>query len=232
MQNTESFCQGQGLIDIESRIKAFKLEYLRDILFENHMCSPFFQSFVLQYRGDKLYPDLIQYDDVVLININLPAYYRSIVKVWRTFEKKRILDQMTVADILSETLFEPENKDNYVFFHMLVDLEKGRWKTNDELYQELNIIKSRRVFEHFIIKIKNLIPVEWVGKMELFFEHKIELGKRQIFDYMIVFEDKTVYLSDTKKRVFYLSILTFSAGKSVKRPSKWETWLLGRDFDM
>ena len=63
--------------------------------------------------------------------------------------------------------------------YMLVDLENGRWKTNDELYQELKIIKSRRVFENFIIKIKNQIPEEWVGKIELFFEHKIELGIRQ-----------------------------------------------------
>ena len=35
-------CGGQGLIDIESRIKAFRFEFLRDVLFENHVCEPFF----------------------------------------------------------------------------------------------------------------------------------------------------------------------------------------------
>ena len=33
--------RGQGLIDLDSRIKAFRLEYLSDVMYQHLICTPF-----------------------------------------------------------------------------------------------------------------------------------------------------------------------------------------------
>ena len=47
-----------------------------------------------------------------------------------------------------------------------MDQSECRWKTDEELFVELKISKSRRVFEGVILKnIKNKIPEEWKMKI-------------------------------------------------------------------
>ena len=40
------------------------------------------------YYDDKLYPNLIHYDDVSINNLKIPSFYKSIIHVWRSFDKK------------------------------------------------------------------------------------------------------------------------------------------------
>ena len=75
---------------------------------------------------------------------------------------------MSIADILSELVYKDERVGKFIYFQQIVDISEGRWKTDKELFVELKISKSRRVFESVILKnIKNKITQEW--KMKIFF---------------------------------------------------------------
>ena len=88
-----------------------------------------------------------------------------------------------------------------------MDISEGRCKTDEELFVELRISKSRRVFESVILKnIKNKITEDWKMKIIYFFKDKIDFGENQIFDYNIDFNNKQINLTDTKNRIFYLNI--------------------------
>ena len=217
---------GQGLIDLDSRIKAFRLEYLRDLMYQPHICTPFLKYFLQTYYYDTVYHDLIRYDYIPLNQCNVPDLYKSLLKIWRSFDKERILEDMAVADILSELVYKDEKVGKFIYFQQLVDLSEGRWKTDEELFVELKISKSRRVFEGVILKnIKNKITEEWKMKITSFFTNKIDFGKNQIFDYNIVFNDKQIKLTDTQNRIFYLNILNFNKINLSECTSKWEPYL-------
>ena len=68
----------------------------------------------------------------------------------------------------------------YVYFNQyvqqLVDISEGRLKTDEVLFLELKICKSRIVFESVNLKnIKNKIPEEW--KMDITSLKKMILGE-------------------------------------------------------
>ena len=85
---------------------------------------------------------------------------------------------MSVADILLELVYKDEKVGKFIYFHQLVDQSEGRWKTDEELFVELKISKSRRVFEGVILKnIKNKIPEEWNMKITSLKKKKLILGK-------------------------------------------------------
>ena len=94
---------GQGLIDIDSRIKVFRWEYLRVVMYQSHICTPF-----LKYYHDTVYHDVIKYDYIPINQCNVPELYQSLLKIWRSFEKERILQNMSIADILSELVYKDE----------------------------------------------------------------------------------------------------------------------------
>ena len=137
---------------VDSRIKAFRLEYLRDVMYQPHICTPFLKYFLQTYYYNTVYHDLIKYDYIPINQCNVPEFYKSLFKIWRSFDKERILEDMSVADILSELVYKDERVGKFIYFQQLVDISEGRWKTDEELIVELKISKSRRVFESVILK--------------------------------------------------------------------------------
>ena len=209
------------MIDIDSR----RLEYLRDIMYQPHMCTPFLKYFLHTYYYNNVYHDLIKYDYIPLNQCNVPQFYKSLLKIWRSFDKERILEDMSIADILSELVYKDERVGKFIYFQQIVDINEGRWKTDEELFVELKMSKSRRVFGSVILKnIKNKITEEWKMKI-IFFLNKIDFGENQIFDYNINFNNKQINLTDTKNRIFYLNILNFNKINHSECTSKWEPYL-------
>ena len=63
------------------------------------------------------------------------------------FDKERILQNMSIADILSELVYKDERVWTFIYLQQLtmnVDIREGRWKADEELFVELQISKSKR----------------------------------------------------------------------------------------
>ena len=76
---------GQGFIDIDSRIKAFRLSYL--IMYQPHICTPFLKYFLQTYYHNTVYHDLIQYECIPINKCYVPEFYKSLLKIWRSFDR-------------------------------------------------------------------------------------------------------------------------------------------------
>ena len=87
------------------------------------------------------------------------------------FDKERLMQNMSTANILSELVYKDERV--WKFMYLLVDLLEGRSKTDEELFVELKISKSKRVFESVILKnIETSITEEW----------KMKITSKKIYD--------------------------------------------------
>ena len=75
----------------------------------------FLKYFLQTYYYNTVYHDLIKYDYIPINQCNVPEFYKSLLKIWRSFDKERILEDMSVADILSELVYKDEKVGGNLF---------------------------------------------------------------------------------------------------------------------
>ena len=76
--------------------------------YQTNMCTPFLKYFLQTYYYNNIYHDHNKYDYIPFKLCNVPDLYKSLLKIWRSFDKERILEDMSVADILSELVYKDE----------------------------------------------------------------------------------------------------------------------------
>ena len=97
---------GQGVVDISSRIMAFRLQSVQRLLFNEQIAWHLFAHFLLQQAGGLKYDRHLFLVDLERINYaSLPGFYRSLLNAWKGFGVQRLNEVYNCRMFLQEPLF-------------------------------------------------------------------------------------------------------------------------------
>lgn len=177
---------GQGVMDVSSRVSAFRLQSVQRLLYGPDSLSWRLLACALLRRAGALQLDkhLFLVDSSRVDLSSLPTFYRSMLRAWRLLRVERGEEAPTLHWLLEEPivnnpLLAPPSTDAPALNHQLIrarhllDLRQGCWLSAERLSAELGVHSVQRV-ERFLSQLRSALSPE--GRLllkELFQGHPL-----------------------------------------------------------
>lgn len=215
---------GLGLINIESRIGDFRLQFIKKYLGSEvddhpvfHFCDHFLRS-IGSLGYDK---QLFDMDLKIPAVTPIPDFYRQLFHTWNRLTHKRLGDH-DIGYIIDQPLFQnyemvhPYTQEQFTLDHFvdagitkirdLINFNNKAWFTADELAHQFPS-RSVRILNRDISMLRNAMPPAWLGVLNAFLRQNILCTS---FDslYNIVlsvpdFDEISVSVLSAKRKEFY-----------------------------